>query len=77
MFSLLKCTDFNPSPMKTSKPFFKQVIRYLISKTEGSDGILVRDRFGFVAEEKNFRIVIALHINWVLITATKIYISVE
>ena len=53
------------------------VIRYLISKTEGSDGILVRDRFGFVAEEKNFRIVIALHINWVLITATKIYISVE
>ena len=30
-----------------------------------------------VAEEKNFRIVIALHINWVLITATKIYISVE
>ena len=35
------------------------------------------DRFGFVAEEKNFRIVIALHINWVLITATKIYISVE
>ena len=58
-------------------PFFKQVIRYLISKTEGSDGILVRDRFEFVAEEKNFRIVIALHINWVLITATKIYISVE
>ena len=44
---------------------------------EGSEGILVRDRFGFVAEEKNFRIVIALHINWVLITATKIYISVE
>ena len=58
-------------------PFFKQVIRYLISKTEGSDGILVRDSLGFVAEEKNFRIVIALHINWVLITATKIYISVE
>ena len=49
-------------------------IKYEIDKESGA---LFVDRFEFVAEEKNFRIVIALHINWVLITATKIYISVE
>ena len=68
---------FQPISYENILTIFQTGYTVHISKTEGSDGILVRDRFGFVAEEKNFRIVIALHINWVLITATKIYISVE
>lgn len=58
-------------------PFLKKVIGYVISQTKGLNGLFASHRFRFIAEKEIFKIAVAVHIKWGLITTTKVYILFE